>query len=61
MKISLKDLRTKHGYTQEEIALKLGYSSKSGYSMLENGKVNLSISKAKMLSDLYKIDIKKFL
>ncbi|MGL4569662.1 MAG: helix-turn-helix transcriptional regulator [Clostridium sp.] len=61
MKFSLKDLRNKYGYTQEEVALKLGYSSKSGYSMLENGKVNLSISKAKMLSELYKIDIKKFL
>ncbi|MEG1313964.1 MAG: helix-turn-helix transcriptional regulator [Bacilli bacterium] len=61
MKFSLKDLRKKHGYTQEEVALKLGYSSKSGYSMLENGKVNLSISKAKMLSELYEIDIKKIL
>ncbi|WP_300347598.1 helix-turn-helix transcriptional regulator [Clostridium sp.] len=61
MKFSLKDLRNKHGYTQEEVALKLGYSSKSGYSMLENGKVNLSISKAKILSELYKIDIKNFL
>lgn len=61
MKISLKKLRKQHGFTQTYLASKLGYKSKSGYSMLENGKVKLSISKAKLLSELYKIDIKNFL
>jgi transcriptional regulator with XRE-family HTH domain len=52
----LKNLRIKNGKTQQEIALVLGYSSKSGYSMLENGNVELTISKAKILADFYKVD-----
>lgn len=61
LKISLKELRKQKGFTQAYLATKLGYKSKSGYSMLENGKTKLSISKAKTLSKLYKIDIEKIL
>lgn len=57
----LKELRKSKGYTQEKLAKILGYSSKSGYSMLESGKVKLTISKAKALSDFYNVDIKIFL
>lgn len=57
----LKKLRLENGYTQNELAELLGYKGKSGYSMLENGKVELSISKAKILSEYYKVDIKIFL
>jgi len=57
----LKKLRLKNGYTQDELAELLGYKGKSGYSMLENGKVELSIFKAKILADFYKVDIKIFL
>ncbi|CDG02122.1 Hypothetical Conserved domain protein [Clostridium chauvoei JF4335] len=57
----LKDLRIKSGKTQEEVARVLGYSSKSGYSMLENGKVELTISKVKILAELYGIEAKIFL
>lgn len=57
----LKDLRIKNGFTQEKVARVLGYKSKSGYSMLENGNVTLSINKAKILSKLYKVSIEKFL
>ncbi|CUU46143.1 helix-turn-helix domain-containing protein [Clostridium beijerinckii] len=56
----LKKLRLESGKTQKEIAEILGYSSKSGYSMLENGSVELTISKAKVLSSFYKIDPKIF-
>lgn len=56
----LKKLRLENGKTQKEIAEILGYSGKSGYSMLENGSVELTISKAKVLSDFYKIDPKIF-
>lgn len=52
----LRSLRIKNGKTQQEIAIVLGYSSKSGYSMLENGNVELTISKAKILADFYKVD-----
>lgn len=56
----LKELREEHGYTQEEMAKFLGYSSRSGYCMLENGKVKLTLSKIKKLSQIYNVDIKKF-
>lgn len=45
------------GYTREEMAKKLGYSSKSGYNMLENGNVSLSLDKAKIISDLLNIPL----
>ncbi|WP_238917213.1 helix-turn-helix transcriptional regulator [Clostridium sp. YIM B02555] len=56
----LKKLRVENGKTQKEVAKALGYSGKSGYSMLENGNVELTISKAKLLADFYKIDPKIF-
>ncbi|MBX7311060.1 helix-turn-helix domain-containing protein [Clostridium chauvoei] len=61
MNTLLKDLRIKSGKTQEEVARVLGYSSKSGYSMLENGTVELTISKVKILAELYGIEAKIFL
>lgn len=61
MKISLKELRKQNGFKQSYLATKLGYRGVSGYSMFENGKVRLSISKAKILSELYKVEIEKFL
>ncbi|ACD53011.1 hypothetical protein ST12_08455 [Clostridium botulinum] len=57
----LKQLRIKNGRTQEEIAKVLGYKGKSGYSMLENGKVELTIPKAKILAKFYKVDVTIFL
>jgi putative transcriptional regulator len=56
----LKELRLKKGYTLEETAKLLGYKSKSGYWALENGKVELTISKVKKLSELYGVDMKNF-
>lgn len=52
----LKKLRIQNGKTQQEVAKVLGYSSKSGYSMLENGNIELTISKAKILAKFYKVD-----
>lgn len=56
----LKKLRIENGKTQEEVAKVLGYKGKSGYSMLENGKVELTIQKAKLLAEYYKVDIQIF-
>lgn len=56
----LKRLRIENGKTQEEVAKVLGYKGKSGYSMLENGKVELTIQKAKLLAEYYKVDIQIF-
>ncbi|KQB77489.1 helix-turn-helix domain-containing protein [Clostridium butyricum] len=57
----LKELRLENNKTQQEVAKVLGYKSKSGYSMLENGKVELTIQKAKILADFYNVDVKIFL
>lgn len=57
MKNKLKEKREQLGYTQEYMAEKLGYSSKSGYNMLENGNVKISLEKAKILSELLKIPL----
>ncbi|BCZ48461.1 hypothetical protein psyc5s11_45280 [Clostridium gelidum] len=57
----LKALRLKNNKTQDEVAKALGYSGKSGYSMLENGKVELTILKAKILAEFYNVDAKIFL
>lgn len=57
----LKNMRITNGFTQEKLAEVLGYKSKSGYSMLESGKVSLSIRKAKKLAEFYKVGIEKFL
>lgn len=56
----LKKLRLKNNKTQKEVARALGYSSKSGYFMLENGNVKLTIPKAKILADFYNVDPKIF-
>lgn len=56
----LKRLRIENNKTQEEAAKVLGYKGKSGYSMLENGKVELTIQKAKLLAEFYKVDIQIF-
>lgn len=52
----LRQLRLNNNKTQEEVAKVLGYTGKSGYSMLENGKVELTISKAKILAKFYNVD-----
>ena len=57
----LKELRIKNNKTQKEVAKFLGYKGKSGYSMLENGKVELTISKAKLLAQFYEVDPEIFL
>lgn len=56
----LKELRLENNKTQKEVAEVLGYKSKSGYSMLENGKVELTIQKAKILANFYNVDITIF-
>ena len=38
----------------------MAHKSKSGYSMLENGKVELTIQKAKILANFYNVDITIF-
>lgn len=57
----LRELRIKNGYTQDEIAKKLGYKNRSGYNHLENGNVKLSITHAIKLSKIYGVSVDFFL
>ncbi len=54
----LKEIRTKKGITQEEMAKKLGYRGKSGYCQLENGAVKMTIDQAKIIAEILNEDIK---
>lgn len=56
MSNTLKQLRIKKGYTQEEMADKLGYKDKSGYNHLENGNVKLSISRAMEIAKIFNVN-----
>ena len=57
----LKDIRIKNKKSQLELAKVLGYKGKSGYSMLENGMVELTIKKATILANYYKMDLVDFI
>lgn len=52
----LKKLRTEKGFTQQDMAKKLGYSGKSGYCLLENGVVKMTIDKAKKIAEILEVD-----
>ena len=57
MENKLKKAREKKGYTQEQMAEKLGYRGKSGYNMLENGNVTLSLKTAKKIAEILEIPL----
>lgn len=56
----LKEIRKSKGFTQEQMALVLGYKHKSGYCMLENGSIKMTIDKAQKLANYLKIDPRIF-
>jgi len=62
MKINerLKVIRTFKGYSQEEMAEKLGYSL-SGYAKIEHGKTSLNFSKLERIAELMGVDLQKLL
>ena len=47
----LRIARKKRGITQEELAKKIGYAGKSGYSFLESGKIDVSIKISKKIKE----------
>lgn len=53
----LKEIRKEKGITQEEMAKELGYSGKSGYSMLENGNVRMTLEQAIKIANKFKMSI----
>lgn len=48
----LKELRKQKGFTQEQMAKKLGYKGKSGYWKLENGQAPMTIDRIKTIADV---------
>lgn len=52
----LKKIRMEKGYTQEQMAEKLGYKDKSGYNHLENGNVKLSVDRAIKIAKILEVD-----
>lgn len=56
----LRALREKHGYSLEEVGIKIGKSRKSIHAY-EKGLVDISISNLKKMLDIYGIDVGKFL
>ena len=53
--INLPYLRKKHNFTMEYIAKYLGFKDKSSYSLIEAGKINISVENLMKLSDLYEV------
>lgn len=52
----LKELRTARGFTQAEMAKRLGYKGKSGYCMLENGQVRMTLAMAQKIAEILGVD-----
>jgi transcriptional regulator with XRE-family HTH domain len=52
MNIRLKKARKKKGLTQEQMARKLGYRSKSGYAMIENGRNQATVETAINIAEI---------
>lgn len=52
----IRALRTRSGYTQEEIAEKLGISQ-AAYSRFEKGEVEISIMKLIALAEIYGVAV----
>lgn len=53
--INLPYLRKKHNFTMEYIAKYLGFKDKSSYSLIEAGKINISVENLMKFSDLYEV------
>ena len=55
----LAQIRKSRGITQQQMAEHLGYSDKSGYCQLENGKISLTVDKAIRISEILDVDVKE--
>jgi len=55
---SIKTLRNKRGFSQSELATKLGMSRPS-YISIEQGKKELTLSEAEKLSEIFGVSLKE--
>lgn len=59
MYIKLKKLREQFGYTQQEMANKLGYNSKSTYNQKEKGLRKITVEEAHEISKIFNQSIEE--
>ena len=52
----IKCLRQAQGWSQEEIAIKLGMSA-NGYGLIERGKTNVDLLRLEQIAELFGIDL----
>ncbi len=53
--------RMRNGFTQEEMAQKIGYKSKSGYNNLESGKVKMSLEQLEDIIRILRIPLEEII
>lgn len=52
--------RKKAGYTQQQMAVSLGYKDKSSYCLIENGKSQITLDNAKKIKQILQLNDKDF-
>ncbi|HBJ2602759.1 TPA: helix-turn-helix transcriptional regulator [Clostridium botulinum] len=52
--------RKKTGYTQQQMAVLLGYKDKSSYCLIENGKAPISLENAKKIKQILQLNDNDF-
>ncbi|NMA02938.1 MAG: helix-turn-helix transcriptional regulator [Clostridia bacterium] len=57
----LHALRKTKGYTQEQMAHKLGYKDKSSYCHIEKGNVKITLELLQKICEILEVDIKDIL
>ncbi len=55
----LKEIREEFGYTQDEMAKRLGYNSKSAYNMKEKGTRKVTVEEAYTISRIFNKSIEE--
>lgn len=59
MYVKLKKIREQFGYTQQEMATKLGYNSKSTYNQKEKGIRKITVEEAHEISKIFNKSIEE--
>lgn len=52
--------RKNAGYTQQQMAVLLGYKDKSSYCLIENGKVPITLDNAKKIKQILQLSYREF-
>lgn len=53
--VNIKEYRKRRGWTQDDLARKVGYSDKGMISQIEKGKVDLPLSKVEKFAEVFGI------